>query len=392
MSGLAKSFLRQFLAILVFGLLTVPAIFGREMRYLYRSPKALLMGDAYTAMAYDEYTLFYNPATLGRGSLVEIYPINPDIGVTNVLAELDRFEDFPKDPVPIADRVLGFPVYVHAGATPGLKFGPFGFTMFASSTTSLVLQNAIYPQLDIDYRLDRGFIAGYAYSWGAGGKMEKFNPFDRTKKKSSVGYRTSVGAAVKNINRQGLTGSYSLFGTTLLNEINSSEKTDLDGIRRALGFAKGKAWGADAGVEHIVSSGKSELAFAASVLDIGSTDFKKTEGTGEVPDQEMYINTGAAWRQDFGILDYSLSLDFHPINQPIGLGRMTHFGFELGIPIVRVMGGWSEGYITYGVMANIWLMKLMVGFYNIELGTDFKEEQGKRALIYLSLLDFTFDL
>ncbi|MBI2518777.1 MAG: hypothetical protein HYV97_00085 [Bdellovibrio sp.] len=384
--------LAKLLILLFFSSLIAPTLLAREMRYLYRSPKALLMGDAYTALAYDEYTLFYNPATLGRGSLVEFYPINPDFGVTNVLAELDRFDNFPKDPVPIADRILGFPVYVHAGATPGLKFGSFGFNMFASSTTSLVLQNAIYPQLDIDYRLDRGFIAGYAYSWGRGGKLEKFDPFSRSKKKSSMGYRTSIGASVKHINRQGLAGSYSLFGTTLLNEINSTGKTDIDSIRRALGFAKGKAWGADVGAEHIISSGKSELAFAASVLDVGGTDFKKTEGIGEVPDQDMYVNTGAAWRQDFGLLDYSLSLDFHPINQPIGLGRMTHFGFELGLPIVRVMGGWSEGYISYGVMANLWLIKIMAGFYDVELGTNFKEEQGKRALIYLSLLDFTFDL
>ncbi|HAZ11835.1 MAG: hypothetical protein A2X86_07715 [Bdellovibrionales bacterium GWA2_49_15] len=371
---------------------SAPSVFGRETRYLYRSPKALLMGDAYTAMAYDEYTLFYNPATLGRGSLVEIYPINPEIGVTNALAEMDRFKDFPKDAVPIADRILGFPVYVHAGAAPGLKFGSFGFSMFASSTTSLVLQNAIYPQLDIDYRLDRGFIAGYAYSWGTGGKMEKFNPFDRSKKKLSMGYRTSIGGAVKHINRQGLAGSYSLFGTTLLNEINSQEKTSVDSIRRSLGFAKGDAWGADVGVEHIVSSGKSELAFAASVMDVGGTDFKKSEGTGEIPDQDMHVNVGTAWRQDFGLLDYSLSFDMHPINQPIALGRMAHFGFELGLPIVRVMAGWNEGYITYGVMANLWLVKLMVGFYDVELGSNFKEEQGKRALLYLSLLDFTFDL
>jgi len=373
-------------------LLLSNVLFAKEMRYLVRSPRALLMGDAYTANAVDEYSLFYNPAALGGGSLVELHPFNGDVGVTNALDDLDRFKNFPKDAVSIADRVLGFPVYIHAGSTPGLKFGPFGFSMLINSSASLVLRNAVYPQLDVDYRLDRGFVAGYAYSWGSGGKYEKFNPFEKAKKTATSGRRTSLGFAVKHINRQGLEGSFSLFGTTLLNEINSGQKTDLGSLLHSLGYSKGKAWGGDMGIEHVYSTGSSQFSVAASILDIGGTDFKKREGLNDIPDQDMFVNLGATWKQDFTLLDYSLSFDLKPINQPIGLGRMAHFGMELGIPLIRVMGGWSEGYISYGVMVNLWLVKIMAGFYNVELGSNFKEEKGKRALLYISLLDFTFDI
>jgi len=349
------------------------------------------MGDAYTSKAYDDYTLFYNPATLGRGSLVELYPINVDVGVTNVLDDMDRFDNFPKDPVPIADRIMGYPVYLHAGATPGIKFGSFGFSMFANNSTSLVLRNAIYPQIDIDYRYDRGFVAGYAYSWGQGGKFEKFNPFDKSKKKTTAGRRTSVGLSVKSIDREGLKGSFSLFGTTLLNEINNNS-SDVGALRRALGFSKGRGWGVDFGAEHIISNGKDELAFAASVLDIGGTNFKKTEGTAPVPEQDMFMNAGVSWRQDFTLLDYSLSLDLHPMNRGLPLSRQLRVGAEIGLPIVRALAGFGEGYISYGLMVNVWVVKVMAGFYSTELGTEFKEEQGKRAVIYLSLLDFTFDI
>ena len=41
-------------------------LLASEVRYMARSPKGMLMGDAFTAIADDEYTLFYNPAALGR--------------------------------------------------------------------------------------------------------------------------------------------------------------------------------------------------------------------------------------------------------------------------------------------------------------------------------------
>ncbi len=363
-----------------------------EIRYLARSPRSLLMGDAYTAHADDEYTLFYNPAGLGRSKLVELTPINPDIGVTNILDDLDRFDNFPKGPAEIADRIMGYPVYIHAGATPTLKFGPVAFSMFVNSSTSIVLRNRVYPQIDIDYRLDRGFVMGYAYSFGNGGKFEKRNPFESKKKNvPSAGRRTSIGVGVKHINRQGLQGSYSLFGSTLLGAIRSNDN-DMGAIRQALGFSKGKGWGGDLGIEHAMSSGNSELAFGASILDVAGTKFKKTQGIEPVPEQEMMVNLGASWRQDFTLFDYGIYLDMHPINHNLPFSRQIHFGMEFGIPIVRAFFGLSQGHTSYGVEINLWFLKMTAGFYDVELGNDFKQDVGKRAVIYLSLLEFDFDI
>ena len=383
-----KSTLGIVASLLIFSI----ALEAKEVRYLIRSPKALLMGDAFTSHADDDFTLFYNPAGLGRSKLVELRPINPDFGFSNVLDDLDRFEDFPKGAPGIADRIMGYPVYIHGGATPGLKFGPIAFNLFVSSSTSLVLRNRVYPQIDVDYRLDRGFSFGYAYSFGQGGKFEKRNPFEGKKSvKGTDGVRTSIGAAVKNINRQGLVGSFSLFGSTLLNAINEN-KNDIGLLRDSLGYSKGMGWGVDIGVEHAYVMGSSELAFGASILDVGGTKFDRTQGTADIPDQDMFINTGVSWRQDFFLLDYSLALDFKPLNVDMPFMRKVHFGAELGLPIVRVLFGFSEGYISYGLEVDIWLIKVTAGFYSVELGKDLKEEQGKRALLYVSLLEFDFDL
>src|SRR5690606_968026 len=133
----------------------------------HRSPRGLLIGDAYTSLAEDEYTLFYNPALLGRHSGLSFTPINPDISATNALDEMDRFKNFPKnDAVAISDRIMGFPIHLHGGVAPGLKMASVGLSLLASSTTNVILRNKTHPTLDVDYRLDRGFIMGFAYSMG----------------------------------------------------------------------------------------------------------------------------------------------------------------------------------------------------------------------------------
>ena len=83
-------------------------LLAKEFRYLARSPRALLMGDAYTAVADDEYTLFYNPAALGRHKGVHISTINPKIELPDVFSKnlgrmkfsMDgKYKDWPKEPV-----------------------------------------------------------------------------------------------------------------------------------------------------------------------------------------------------------------------------------------------------------------------------------------------------
>lgn len=356
----------------------------KEFQYLIRSPKALLMGDAYTAVADDAYTLFYNPAALGRNQGLSVYFINPDIGVTNVLREVDRFENFPeRDPVAISDRVLGLPFYLRAGATPGLKMEHFGLSFFAGVKTNLILRNAVHPTLSADYDYDRGFVAGYAFTFGHGGRGKS--------KKSTAGRRTSIGVAVKQMNRQGIHQQFDLFGLSLLNKITSSENTDMVAIRRSLGYSQGNALGGDVGIEHNWTTNYSQWNLGFSVLDLFGTHFRRTSGTGKVPAQPTSMNLGTAWSQDFFLFHYTLSADVHPINSTMEWKRKFHFGVQLGIPFVSILAGWNGGYVSYGASIELWPITLYGGFYGVELGNKYLEDPGERALIYVSLLDFSFD-
>ncbi len=366
-------------------------LYSKEASYVARSPRGLLMGDAYTAIADDEYTLFYNPATLGRNKGVSFTPLDPTFAVTNFYSEQSRFTNFPsKSPTGIANKIMDFPLYLQASAFPNLKMGQFGLTMFLNSKTSMVLRNATHPMLDINYNYDRGFITGFAYNVGIGAATSKGRK--GAKAQTSAGERLSIGVALKHMNRQSIDGQFDLFGTSLLGKISNGGINNATDLKNALGSSTGSAWGYDLGVEYARSSGNSLFTAGYSLLDIGGTRFKLSEGTQSLQIQKMTANTGVGFKQDFGIFDYTLSADLHPLLGPVDFTRQMHFGAEFSLPFISLMTGWSEGYLSYGASVKLWPFKITTGFYGVEVGAHYKEMQAKRFLLYLSLFDFSIDL
>ena len=361
-----------------------------ETQYLVRSPKALLMGDAFTAAANDEFAIYYNPAALGNAKLIEFSSINPTFSLSNLLADADKFDSLSSDPADITESLMNIPLFIQTMGAPMLKFGPIGFGFLANLRTNFVLRNAVYPQMEIDYRFDKGFIFGYAHSWGRGGKYEKYNPYKK-KKISTSGYRASIGASLKYIDRSVLIGNYSLFGVKLLNAITRGS-SDLSALRESLGYARGSGWGVDAGFSFLYSTGRSELTMGFSVLDVAGTNFERDEGVASIPEQEMFLNFGLSFSQDLPAFDYRISTDLHPLNSEMSFLRKLHVGAEISIPVVDFFVGYGSGYLSYGVQMDIWLLTLTAGLYGIELGSEYREEEAKRAVVQLSLFNFAYEL
>ena len=382
-----KHFLSNLLVGLVI-LLTGPPAVAKEPRYLQRSPRALFMGDAFTALADDEYTLFYNPAGLGPHKGFSMGIINPKAEVTNFLDDQDRFKHFPtKDPVAIADRVMGMPFHVEFGATPTVKMDQVGISLLADLNTNIAVYNKTHPVLSLDYRYDRGFIAGYAFNVGSA--KPAF-----LKRGRSVGrsWLWSNGVGIKQINRQGIQKDFSLFSTSILTTIDSGV-SNYSEFRDALGYSKGSGWGVDYGtLFNYHFNERTTVSAGASIMDIANTTFNRSEGSVPLPEQEMMVNTGLAFKQDYGLFSYSFSFDLHPVFQNMELARKTHIGGELSLPFVSVMGGFNGGYPSYGLGINIGLLKIYGGYYSIERGVDLGDKRENRMLLYLSLLDLSFDV
>lgn len=348
-----------------------------------RSPKGLLMGDAFTAVGTDEFTLFYNPASLGRHSHdITFYPFNPQVTGTNVLGDMEKYEDFPDTPNGIAELLMNEPLHAGVSITPGFKLFNFGFNFIASESVDLLVRNKISPVMDVDYRSDRGFVIGGAIPLGTsrlGGA------------KSNSGMLTSLGFGVKYLKRKGLYDTLSLTGTDILDNIGTD--ADAEDIIKRIGIVEGDAWGFDAGLEHVVRKGAHQFSVGIAALDITSTEFevKKNDDGKTVAANRDQVNLGAAWLMRTALFKGSFSMDVRNLTQEQEFLERFRLGVEAGTPIISVLGGWNAGYLSYGLALDLGMLKVTAGFYGVEAGGKYNQLESERFVIYLSLFDFSFD-
>ncbi len=365
----------------IFILLISCSAMALENPYLLRSPRGLLMGDAFTAVNDDEFTLLYNPASLGRHRHdFSISPVNPTVSATNLLSDLDKFENFPDTPQGAADVIMDYPIHAGANIAPGFKFFNVGVTFIANEQIDAVLKNRTHPMLDLDLRQDKGVMVGFAIP---------LTP-NRLSKKAFGGSQTSLGIGAKYIQRKGVADSYALTGTTVMDTLGQDEVND---ILRSLGTVKGQAWGFDAGIEHVARSGNSQFVLGLAALDIGNTEFKIDENPEKrkVADIRSQFNLGMSFGQDFKAFHYILSADVRGLNEQRDFMHRVRLGAEIGFPVLSLMAGVNSGYYSYGATVKLGIMKITAGFYDLEVGSSYKQTKSRQALLYLSLFDFSFD-
>lgn len=351
------------------------AAYASTSRILSQSPRALLMGDAYTSLADDEFTLFYNPAILGRHKGFSFWPINPLISVSNPLSqEFSDVQDTGSGASEMADALLGKNIHLRLGATPGFKMGRFALSAILTNETNFVLHNRVTPMLDLDYRYDKGFVAGF------GSPVSRFAQGE-----------LNLGASVKYLQRESLYGVYHLTSPSLINALDAG---DFSQIMKELGTVEGSGWGVDLGLDYIQRQGPSFFSVGLSALDVytllhtNSNPYKR-----EVQSQAMQVNLGSSLGFDFGAgMKVVFSGDIRRLESQMDLMRRFRLGTEVAFtPILSVMGGWNAGLYSYGLKLNTGMLKLYTGFFNEDVGAKMGEERSERFLIYLSLFDFKFD-
>ncbi len=349
--------------------------------YTLRSPRALLMGDAFTAVNDDSFTLFYNPATLARHKNdLTMYPLNGTFTGTNVLADRDRFDNFPNQPVAASDVLMNYPVHAGANTAPGFKLFNFAMSGIVSDSYDVLLRNKSNPTMDVDLRSDRGLAMGLGIPIGPG----------RLNKKSTSGSQNSIGIGAKYIERTGISDQIGLLSPTVLNSLGQD---GLENIVKSLGRVRGQAWGFDAGFEHVTRSGNSQFVLGLVGLDLTGTDFKVPQNVNKikVASNRDQVNLGMAFGQDYSIFHYILSADVRALNEEMDFGKRLRAGVELGIPGLSVMAGMNSGYYSYGAVIDMGFIKATAGFYEVEIGSRYKQTKSSRFVIAVTLFDFSFD-
>ncbi len=341
--------------------------------YLKRSPKALLLGDAFVGRADDEFTLFYNPAALARHEGLSMYPINVYGGANDIVDDQDRFKDIPEGPVAFSERFMNYPVHGNLGGVPGFKIGTFGFSLLYNVDLNAILSNPQRPALDLNYKYDQGFVTGFAL------------PLMRQKN----GTNFSLGLGAKYIKRQGIADRFPLVGTRLIDVIDDNDNWE-DAIN-SLGKSTDKTWGFDVGLEYSNRTSSSETVVGFSALDV-LTKFELPEGsTGTIPEQLTTYNFGIASKYKLPFFEVGLSADVAPINTAIPMKEMFHLGLEIGTPFVHLLGGWNASGFSYGAQVNLFLMKIVGGFYHDKIGYGEMYVRTRRMVVFVSLFDFSFD-
>lgn len=358
-------------------------VFAAEERTLGKSARALLMGDAYTAIADDEYTLFYNPAILARHDGFSFNPINPSISAINILNHqdaLDTFSSGSSNPSTIVDGTLGLPIHLGASATPSFKFANFGLTGIFNNQTNIKISNKVSPVLDIDHRYDRGFIAGYGQAIFGSYNSEM------------GGEHLALGISVKYLKRESINNAFNLTGGTTLDLVNAGE---IDALLAALGKINGQGWGFDIGLDYAKSSGPTTFTAGLAFLDvITKLETEDNEDNFEVQPQPMQVNFGTAMKASAGAgVDLTVSLDVKHLEQRMELMRRLYLGAELGLtPAFSLLAGINgQDNYSYGLKLNTGLLKFYVGLYSTEIGEKLNQEESHRAVIYFSLFDFSFN-
>lgn len=368
---------------LYFALLFPVSALAFENPYLMRSPRGLLMGDAFTAVNDDEYTLFYNPATLARHkSDLSLHMFPGHVSGTNVLADMDRFEDFPDEPVGMSDVLMDYPVHASAGVAPGFKLFNIGVTFVANESYDLLLRNRSHPMMDLDIRSDRGLLMGVGVPLGS----------SRINRKSLTGSQTSIGLTAKYIERTGIKDTLALTGPTVLESMGQDNVSDLV---KSLGQVKGRGWGFDLGFEHISRAGPALFVVGLSALDVTDTEMRIPDEDNpydlKVADQNDQVNLGIAGGMDWKLFNIIASADIRALNEQMDAGKRVRFGVQAGLPGLKIMAGVNSGYYSYGATVDLLLLKVTGGFYDVELGSKYKQTKSKRFILYLSLFDFSFD-
>lgn len=340
-------------------------------RYFARSPKALLMGDAFTSIADDEFTLYYNPAILARHKGFSFWAINPSITLNDPLQNEDRSEGSGDTTSEFSDNFFDFPFHVGINGAPGFKLGGFGLTAILNHQTNFSLQNRYTPMLDIDHHYDRGFIAGYA------------KPLTKD---------LAVGASVKYVQRESIYGTYNLVSPRMLDAIASD---DFEEVLDAFGRTRGSGWGFDFGLDYVKQKRNQMFTMGLAIMDaytLLNTD--SNEEDREVQAQPLKANLGASYTIKGKLLGFRVSSDIRNLEDTtMSFKKRFKLGTEFMIsPVLSALAGINSGQYSYGIKLNLGILQTYVGFYGVDIGEEVDQQTSQRAVLYLSLFDFNYDL
>jgi hypothetical protein len=306
------------------------------------SVRALGMGDAYTALADDSSSLFYNPAGLARvrGLNWKIFSLHAGasgLEAYNKIKDLngsgggDQLSD-------TIQKLYGDHVSSAVGGESMFTMPMLGIGVYNHTDALIKVDNPVYPALQTDV------INDYGYTLGVGVPLGPF---------------LQAGLNLRYVKR---TGARLPLGASVLADLDI-DKLKAQVTRWGVGYA------ADTGMNLILPAPFFTATLSAVWKNMGKTNYRSENTAQILPSDDNNITLGAALKFDTPVLSIAPALDFQNLNRTdIQLARKFNFGIEIGLPLVDIRGGFREGYYTAGAGVNLGLFRVDVATYGVELG------------------------
>ena len=380
------------LAALILMLMLPSAVFAqnptiREYPVLYKSPRAMGMGGAYTAIGGRVDSLFYNPATLinipkDKGWEVNVLNLSVEAGknTRNFIDDMQDANDTPDlnhDGKTDDDQEKALNEVLAQYRGKNLHLGAADFTSFGKSYDSFAFGIGALANLQLNAMSHQGFGPEGFLEVNAAATYGAIGGFSM-----GVSDGLYAGLSLKSLTRESVNHNFT--AREFVEHQDNLDDYISDELRKrgtAVGFDAGMLWKFERDSWWRPSVG-------LSMLNIGDLNFKEA---GKVP---MTVNAGFAvnpnisWSRSLLIgIDYVDLLNGY--SQDKDMAKRIRLGTELQLfdimPVeMSLRLGLYEGYPTFGADLRLLTFLLSYTMYSEEVGAYSGQSKDTRQMLTLN--------
>jgi hypothetical protein len=340
-------------------------LFSAELYQQGLPTRCLGMGGTCISHIRGARALFLNPAALARVEGFDFLIAQTQAGISkNILDFSSQFQGGSFGASDI-NNLYGKYLSIDVTGRAGFVIPNFGFGVYSNNYTAMQFNDPTFPTFNMNFISDYGYLIG--------GSLP-------------INDHTSFGLTLRHVKRWG--GQQDINVASIIGSSSSniaSNNFQDHGVGHAVDFA-------------LMSTFNHELKPTLSVVwqDVGQTTFNKTQGVQAPPTQKDNLILGVSISQNIGILDFTHGLEYKFIrNDSEALTKKVHIGTEASFGLLDLRAGVNQGYLTYGVGLDLWLLQIDAAAYAAEIGTYSGQSKNDRYSISLTFqldLDQSFKL
>ncbi|MBI3543022.1 MAG: hypothetical protein HY075_07095 [Deltaproteobacteria bacterium] len=339
-----------------------------QLEEFYRGTRAMGMGGAYTAVADDADSVFYNPAGLALNSNYEFRLINPkiDLSTDDIGVVSDLRAAATKLDGPTLTKLFGQHIYGDVGVFPVVYFPGVALGYYYNAQTHIVSRNLAFPQIEASYTKDNGVVGGIGHEFKGFAKRQFLR----------------AGVSVKWLSRQG-------FRQTIpLSKLVTADKTYLT----SLTSASATGWGATPGIQYEIGLDRSnELLLGTAWQDIGDMTFGNDLQANRPPPVRSNLSAGMAFVHRFSPTaratnNFKLSAEVRHLTQTDVDPRLRlHAGAELQVGSVSLQAGIAQDSLCLGAKLDMFFLEVSAVTYGVENQSVAFMDREQRYMLQLTL-------